>query len=440
MLGKRFMATAQLLSLCAMAWFVWVNRIDPKLAHEPLGAVLREAFGWLCFAWVWSALITLGIFAAVVRDRTRERHLLAASLPGIWFAPAIILISTLSPAGLAIGLALVLAATRRLLAYWVPADTPAREQPKAYAFEIDTAFLKWNSVPVLIAAAVGQAGLVALLFHDRFFAAAGFAMTVAILVGQSAVRGAYEQGTPPAMPPSGMGMVLTFLLAFAVTTSSIQVGIMSRPGSGSNTPDSDESPGVQVTELQNPPRSATEGGGFDGVILRTKVAATHPTILIAPAARTTSGISKAAPVSIPFSGEYWMFQAPWRQPPPWSVRKQGKPTEVSFHTTNGRPMQMSADQKLNGPVDMAWCARIQVLIARVGDDPAVFELILSDSESRRFESLGIVEAAGNILDFPIPASVALDQFDEIRVVYHRPANSSERSARIAIEGFVIAPR
>src|SRR5580658_1891451 len=123
---KRVIPTGQLLGLCAMAWFVWVNRVDPRLAHEPLGGVLAEALRWVFVAWISSVAVTAGIFAAVVRHRGKDQDLLVASLPGVWFAPAIVLMGTLSPAGLAVGLALVLAATRWLLARWIPAGISAK--------------------------------------------------------------------------------------------------------------------------------------------------------------------------------------------------------------------------------------------------------------------------------------------------------------------------
>jgi len=424
-----------------MAWFVWVNRVDPKLTHESLGEVLIEAAGWVSLAWVCSVLITAGVFAAVTRDTAKEHTPLVAALPGVWFAPAIILMGTLSPAGLTIGLVLVLTATHRLLAYWVPAGTDARQQLKTYAFEIDAAFLSWNSIPALVAAAAGQAGLVALLLHYPFLAAAGFAASIAMLVGYTIAKGVFRPGGPPTMAPSGMGMVLTILLALAITTGSIQVGVMSGSGFGSAGEDRGDGTVSRVTDLQEPPRSITAGGGgFEGVILRSEQREKSATVLVLPAPWAKRGVIETAPLSIPFSGEYWMFQAPWRRPPPWSVLEQGKPTEVSFHTTNGRPMQMAADQKLSEPVELAWCARIQVLISRAGEEPALLELILTDSESRRSESLGTVEADGNTLNFPIPASGLLEKFDEIKLVYHRPVTFSQKSSRIAIECFVIAPR
>jgi hypothetical protein len=77
---------------------------------------------------------------------------------------------------------------------------------------------------------------------------------------------------------------------------------------------------------------------------------------------------------------------------------------------------------------------------RAGDDPALLEVLLIDSESGQWESLGTLKAATNTLDFSVPASGSLDRFDEIKVVYHRPAIFDRKSARIAIERFVITPR
>jgi hypothetical protein len=142
------------------------------------------------------------------------------------------------------------------------------------------------------------------------------------------------------------------------------------------------------------------------------------------------GVRRRCPLSV-------ALEAP---APPWSVIEQGEPTEVSFRTTNGRPMEMEADQRLNGSVDLAWCGGIQVVISRTREDTAVLELILIDSESGQWETLGASESDRNALDFPIPTSGSLDKFNEIKVVYHRPASFSKKSARIAIERFVIVPR
>ena len=43
------------------------------------------------------------------------------------------------------------------------------------------------------------------------------------------------------------------------------------------------------------------------------------------------------------------------------------------------------------------------------------------------------------LDFPIPSASHLSEFDEIKVVFHRSAERLDKSARIAIERFLLMP-
>jgi hypothetical protein len=45
-----------------------------------------------------------------------------------------------------------------------------------------------------------------------------------------------------------------------------------------------------------------------------------------------------------------------------------------------------------------------------------------------------------VLSFPIPRGSAVRQFNELAVVFHRDRVRIDRSARISIERFVLAPR
>ncbi len=44
------------------------------------------------------------------------------------------------------------------------------------------------------------------------------------------------------------------------------------------------------------------------------------------------------------------------------------------------------------------------------------------------------------IDFIVPASAAIRQFNEIQVVFHRDRMNQSRSARVAIDRFVLLPR
>jgi hypothetical protein len=48
--------------------------------------------------------------------------------------------------------------------------------------------------------------------------------------------------------------------------------------------------------------------------------------------------------------------------------------------------------------------------------------------------------ATEILNFPVPPSAALREFDEIKIVFHRDTMRIDRSAMIAIERFLFVPR
>ncbi len=55
----------------------------------------------------------------------------------------------------------------------------------------------------------------------------------------------------------------------------------------------------------------------------------------------------AQPTTIPFSGEYWLYRLPYKQPPRGSYKRRGSPAKLFFHTTQGDPLSMEAKQKLD---------------------------------------------------------------------------------------------
>jgi hypothetical protein len=154
------------------------------------------------------------------------------------------------------------------------------------------------------------------------------------------------------------------------------------------------------------------------------------------------------PVGIPFSGEYWMFRWPATRPPLGAAIRRGNAAELSFHTTDGWPMEMEAHQKLEPPVDIKCCSEIQLAIQNTDQYPGTIslELILIDrtAATNPAQSLGAVAAGSpslsvQLLRFPIPRVPAIGKFDEFKVVFRRAQLRADRSARIAIERFVLVP-
>ena len=75
---------AQLAGLLATAWFVWTTSVSPRLAHQPLARLIKEAFKHVLVAGMASVVITLGLYLLISRssriDALRiDRH----SVPGL---------------------------------------------------------------------------------------------------------------------------------------------------------------------------------------------------------------------------------------------------------------------------------------------------------------------------------------------------------------------
>jgi hypothetical protein len=190
------------------------------------------------------------------------------------------------------------------------------------------------------------------------------------------------------------------------------------------------------------------GGDFPGVILLPPLKPYATLVLPVPSARAGLGAPVRSPVGIPFSGEYWMFRWPAERPPRRSIIRRGSAAELSFHTTDGVRLEMEAHQKLDSPVGAHCCSQIQLAIQNTDQYPGTvtLELILIDTSVaiNLVQSLGTVSVvnpspAGQILSFPIPPTTALPKFDEIKVVFHRSQLRADKSARIAIERFVLVP-
>jgi hypothetical protein len=452
-IGDRLIAAAQVAGILATGWFVWVNHVLPRLSLQSLGSIAAQAMLYVMLAWICGAFIAFWVyFAIALADLPHAaRFSLRASAPAMWFAPAIVLLPAPFAAAFAVSLFLIANATRQLISQWgvvaspIQHFEPAPAEP-ALMFRAagpDAAFLSRNSVPVLMASLTAQAGLVALFWRHPLRAAALFALSTAILTSLSIAAGAYRPGKLPALPHSALSIVLTFLLAATITVGGIAVrgggGAGSDSASGSSAPGG---PSDSALSKDLPPPSEDNGGfggDFPGVILLPEVKpyTTLVAPVLAPPAKFGAPIVRA--VDIPFSGQYWMFRWPATRPPRRSVIRRGSATDLSFHTTDGWPMEMDAHQKLDPPVNVQCCSQIQLVIRNTDPFPGTvsLELILLDSAIPM--SLGSIAPAGQLLTYRIPPVPALRKFDELKVVFHRDRIRADKSAKIAIERFILVP-
>ena len=455
-IGDRLIAAAQVAGVLAAAWFVWIHNVLPRLGLESLAGIASEALSYVVVAWICGALIAFCVYFIVsLEDLPRAtRFSLRASTPAMWFAPAIVLLSTNFGAAFAVSLFLIANATRQLISRWGVIASPIhRAEPvvePALLFRVsgpDSAFLSWNSVPVLIGSLTAQAGLVAMLWRHPFRAAAFFALSTAILTSLSIATGAYRPGNPPALPHSALSVVWTFLLAVTLTFGGIAVrgwgGAGADAASRSSDP-ADQSASQGAPQPADPRDIGTAfGGDFPGVILLPEPKP-YPTLFVpVPASPAKFGAPVAKPVGIPFSGVYWMFRWPATHPPRRSVVRRGSAADVSFHTTDGWPMEMEAHQKLDPPVGVQCCSQIQLAIRNTDPYPGTvsIELILMDTTMPMSlgQSLGSIQPAGQLLTYRIPPDPAIRKFDDLKVVFHRASMRADKSAKIAIERFTLVP-
>ena len=110
----------QFAGLVATGWIIWITTVSPRLHRFTWSSLVMHALGYAVFAWAWSACITFGLYLTIPSDEREDmlRVTLRTSTAAVWFAPAMILFTQLSPAALAASLALVVSATRLLYSQW----------------------------------------------------------------------------------------------------------------------------------------------------------------------------------------------------------------------------------------------------------------------------------------------------------------------------------
>jgi len=120
----------QAASLLFTGFFLWSVTAAAQWLRIPMRWVLIQSAIAAVVAWVASAAITLALYAVAMRWERAEmiNATLRTSAVAVWFAPAVILLSQLSPAALAGALLLVIYTTRLLHAQWQvsrPATPPS---------------------------------------------------------------------------------------------------------------------------------------------------------------------------------------------------------------------------------------------------------------------------------------------------------------------------
>jgi hypothetical protein len=160
------------------------------------------------------------------------------------------------------------------------------------------------------------------------------------------------------------------------------------------------------------------------------------------------------PLSIPFYGAYWFFKLPDTEPPANSYRTHGTPSEMTFFAPDLRPLMMEAHQNLGKLINLSCCREIRIEIQNADRYPGTVsvELVLKNTREGQEGSVSlgsapVTSAPGDTesrmketLTFPIPLQAPISQFDELMIRFPRRRTRIFRSAKIAIERFVLVPR
>ncbi len=449
----------QIASLCTTGAVLWLSASAFPLAHVRLSRVVVQAFLFAFVAWLWSAAIAFLLYLAIPRPPGEYMLLrtLRTSAVAVWFAPATILLSRMSPATLLAALALVVTATRLLYSEWRlihPAVEPAFAGPHGLFDEylLPHPLFRREFLTAMAVSMALQSAATARMFHHPLTAGALFAMTAAALTLFAMTSGVLPVERPRNLPQTLFGILLTIFLAAAVTIGGLRPRLLRGDGSDGDAASGPpaNSPAKGTVSATAPPRPATGpgDGSFPGVILRPE---TKPFVRLVepPPVRRGMGIALQRTYAIPFDGEYWMYRLFYRRPPPRSLEERGSPAELSFSTVDRWPLEMEAHQMFDQPLNLS-CRAVRVEIWNADRFPNTIALELDALGGHGWETIGTqpvrslperdgsrVAPVAESLEFPVHTPV-LD-CRELKVVFLRDRSRRYRSAMVSIDRFVLLP-
>jgi hypothetical protein len=468
---QRLVPSLQLAGILFTGWFMWRSVLGLQWARVALPWLILRVTVYAVAACLAGAAITLVLYLAASQWEREDviQATFRASSAAVWFAPCVILLIQLSPAAALPALILVVNATHLLYIQWrvkqPPMETPHDTGLFATAQLPEHRFIR-DFGPGLAISFTVQTGACAVLLHEPVLAGFCFAAGVALAtVFALTSRGVQPAKPPQSMPRAFLGLALTILLAIGLTIGGMIPNLMRGPGGGDSA--SGDTPAGQPHGMTGDGRNdlpdASAGdlantSGFPGVILWPEIKPI-PT-LVAPMPQTPDGGGPPVmlrPLSIPFSGEYWMFRWPYARPPKTSFFQRGSPAALSFSSTDHLPMQMEARHKLDQPVALSCCSAIRLEIRNADRYPGTIslELVLINNEQPGAPSLDLghynvtsrpdvsqdpVKPVSETLEFPIPSTATLDSFNEFKIVFLRTRRRMDKSAKMAIDRFILLPR
>jgi hypothetical protein len=385
----------------------------------------------------------------------------------VWFAPACILLSQVSPATLAAALLLVISATRLLYAEWVkdssvPAPAVAAPVGLFGGFTVKRPMVTRELLTGVAAAVALQSGIISVWRHKPMLAGACFVLSAAITTLFALVSGAVESPGPASMPRSIIGMAMTVLLAAGLTVGEADGNPASAPrGAVASAKEilkdlfDDDKDGkadgkaagknyVPKAPPLFPPAGVMPDGTFPGVILMPEVKPVAR-LVAPPPSGISSGMNLERPYGIPFDGPYLFYRWPADRPPASSILQRGTPAALAYSTPDHWPLTMDAIQKFDEPVDLSCCRAVRIEVWNADRFPGTVSLDLYCNDHR--VGGAPVRSTPDLHRDPVvavPESIEIPSLSggrcrEFRVTFRRDHSRADRSARISIDRFVLVP-
>lgn len=339
---------------------------------------------------------------------------------GVWFAPLAIFVAQ-GHSWAILGAGVLGAATARLARLAEVEDDVATESPgQLYAFAAVVA-MKLG----VAAQAVGYTTLAAVLAGIGCFVVAAIAPRVR------------SQQWDPAPARLRAGFAVQGLGAAALATLAlVRVPVPWGIGEGRGR---SEQAAARVAAPAKDLHSAA--------ILLPDLSRHTPLVAPPPLTRTRASLGRAAePLVIEFAGEYWILSHWTLLRPKNALTVRATPIDYDFANVDESNVLMRAFQRLDTPIDLGCCGVIEMIVRSTDAEPELIgmEVVLSDSSVPRGNlPLGLqrlpAKTDAATLRFAIPAQRGIAQFDRIRVDLHLYRPRHHRSARIAIERFVLLP-
>ncbi len=374
---------------------MWRSTLGLQWARVPLPWLILRATIYAVGACWAAATITIVLFLAASQWEKEDviQATLRASSAAVWFAPCVILLTQFSPVAAVPALVLVVNASHLLYIQWrvkqPPLETPHDTSLFATAQLPERRFIR-DFGPGLAVSFTLQTGACAVMLHHHVLAGLCFVAGAALATVFALASRGVEPKPPKSMPRAFLGLALTVLLAIGLTIGGLIPMMMhgnSDSGSASGNTPAGQPPGMPGDGPNELPDASAgtvaDASGFPGVILWPEIKPI-PT-LIAPMPQTPDGGGPPVmlrPLSIPFSGEYWMFRWPYARPPKTSFFQRGSPAALSFSSTDHLPLQMEARHKLDQPIALSCCSAIRLEIRNADRyfDTIQLELVLISND------------------------------------------------------------